>query len=48
MNKKQITHQKKKLSNLYEHLRHEVSSSTMDLITELVELEILLERECNK
>lgn len=38
----------KRLASLYEDLRHEVSSSTMDLIDEIVELEILLETECNQ
>ena len=37
-----------KLDELYEELSEEVGSSTMDLVSEIVELELLLERENNK
>ncbi len=36
----------KRLDSLYENL--EVSSSTRDMISEIVELELQLEAECNK
>jgi hypothetical protein len=39
---------KKRLTLLYDDLRHEISSSAMDIVMELVELEILLEQESNK
>jgi hypothetical protein len=38
----------KRLDALYSMLREEVGSSTIDLIYELVELEISLERENNR
>lgn len=40
--------QQKRIDNLRKHLAQEVGSSTMDLINELVELELQLEKECNK
>jgi hypothetical protein len=38
----------RKIDKLREAISEEVGNSTMDLIEELVECEILLEQECNK
>jgi len=45
MTNKQI---QKKIDKLEEIIASEVGSSTLDLIYELVELNLLLEAECNK
>ena len=45
MTPKQI---QKKIDKLEEVIAEDVSSSTLDLIYELVELNLLLERECNR
>ena len=37
-----------KKEEYYSQIRSEVSSSTMDLIMDLVETELLIEEECNK
>lgn len=37
-----------KISRMWADISEEVGSSTLDTIRELVELEIQLERECNK
>jgi len=39
--------EQKRLDAIYQDLRREVGSSTMDLINELVNLEIEIEQECN-
>lgn len=38
----------KRIAQLQEHIENEVGSSTWELINELIELEIELEKECNK
>ncbi len=38
----------KRLESLYQALREEVGSSIMDIVDEIVELELLLEKESNK
>jgi hypothetical protein len=45
MNTKQL---QKRINEIQEMLEQEVGSSTMDLINRLVELNIEIERECNK
>jgi hypothetical protein len=45
MTEKQL---QKKIDRLEETIAQDVSSSTLDLIYELVELNILLEAKCNK
>jgi len=37
-----------KRDKLFDLISQEVSSSTMDLIIELIEVEISIEKECNK
>lgn len=48
MTKKEIKKLEKRQGDLMDSIRSEVSSSTMDLIDEYVENELLLEAECNK
>lgn len=38
----------KRIDSLRAMIQEEVGSSTMDLIEELIDLEILVEQECNK
>jgi len=42
------TQLQKKIDALEAHIAEEVSRSTLDLIYELVELNLLLEAECNQ
>ena len=42
------TQLQKKIDALEAHIAEEVSSSTMDMVNELVELNLLLEAECNQ
>lgn len=43
-----LKQKQKRLATLWDDLRHEVSSSTMDIIDEIVKLELQIEAECNK
>ena len=47
-NQKQIKAMQEKLDNLYTHLTEEVGSSIMDLVNRIVELELLLDKECGQ
>ena len=46
--RKEIENNLERLDDLYETLKEEVGSSTMDIVSEIVELEILLEGENNR
>lgn len=48
MTQSQIKKLKNRIEILREDLSENVGSSTMDIINDLVECEILLETECNK
>ena len=43
-----LKQKQKRLDTLYADIRQEVGSSTMDMISEIVELELQIEAECNK
>ncbi len=44
----EMAQEQKKLDNKYNLIRGEVGSSTMDLISEIVELELEIEAHCNQ
>lgn len=48
MTEKEKQKKLKKIDTLEDQIRAEVGSSTMDLINELVELNIEIEKECNQ
>lgn len=37
-----------KLDDLYEQIENEIGNSSMDIVHEIVELELQIEKECNK